>query len=83
METKEKVNTRKAELLTHDVCPNCWGQQEYDDQVRIMRKDKQIAVANGEAHYAFIQQFVKQYLEGFHRVNSVNGKECPTCKTLY
>ena len=31
METKEKVNTRKAELLTHDVCPNCWGQQEYDD----------------------------------------------------
>ena len=30
------------------VCPNCWGEQEYDQLIRAMYRDKQIDVNNHE-----------------------------------
>lgn len=26
------------------LCPNCWGRQEYDDQIRELARDKQVDV---------------------------------------
>ena len=62
------------------LCPNCWGKQEYDNQIREMYEDKQIDVNNGEAHYAFIQDFVVTYVEGIKLKKGNNSLECPTCR---
>jgi hypothetical protein len=64
------------------ACPICWGEQEYDGQVRELYKDKQIDVNNGKANHAFIQDFVVTKLDGIHLKKGNNGYECPTCKRV-
>ncbi len=35
------------------LCPNCWGEQEYDNMIREMYVDKQIDVNNHKANHVF------------------------------
>ena len=67
------------------VCPNCWGDQEYDNIVREKYKDSQIAVNNRDpkATYAFIQEFVVTNLNGIHLKSTVDGNQCPACRVVY
>jgi hypothetical protein len=74
-ETKGKV--------PEGVCPNCWGSQEYDDQIRELYKDKQIDVNNHKANYAFIKDFVVTHIDGIHLKKGDHSLECPTCKVKY
>ena len=60
-------------------CPNCWGSQEYDNQIRDLYQDNQIDVNNHSAHHAFIQEFVVERLDGIKLKKGNNGVECPTC----
>lgn len=62
------------------ICPNCWGDQEYDNIIREKFKDAQIDVNNGEAKHAFIREFVVTHLDGIHLKKGNNSLECPTCK---
>ena len=64
-------------------CPNCWGSQEYDNQIRELYKDKQVDVNNHEANYAFIQDFVVTHVNGIHLKKGKNSFECPTCRKKY
>ena len=61
------------------LCPNCWGTQEYDNQIREMYRDQQIDVNNHEANYAFIQDFVVTHIDGIRLKKGNNSLECPTC----
>lgn len=73
---------QEAEInaLTDGYCPNCWGDQEYDNLIREKYKDTQINVNNHEANYAFVQDFIVTHLNGIKLKSSVHGFECPTCK---
>ena len=65
------------------ACPNCWGDQEYDNLVREKFKDTQIDVNNGAAKHAFIQDFMVTNLKGIKLKSTVHGSECPTCKVKF
>lgn len=69
--------------IPEDFCPNCWGKQEYDNQIREMYKDKQIDVNNHKANYAFIQEFVVTHINGIKLKKGNNSLECPTCRAKY
>ena len=76
----------KEETVTQvpdGMCPNCWGEQEYDNQIRDLYKDEQINVNNHEANYAFIQEFMVTHLSGIQLRKGDNGFECPTCRAKY
>ena len=62
-------------------CPNCWGIQEWDGKIRKMYEDKQIDVNNHEAHYAFIQEFVVNQIDGIRLKGAIH--KCPNCLTNY
>jgi len=64
-------------------CPNCWGTQEYDDQIREMYRDKQIDVNNHQSNYAFIQDFIVTHIDGIRLKKGASSLECPTCKVKY
>ena len=66
-----------------DFYPNCWGKQEYDNQVRKMYRDKQIEINNHEANHAFIKDFDTKYLTGIHLKIEGNKLQCPTCRVKY
>lgn len=72
-----------ASTAPDGLCPNCWGEQEYDGQIREMYIDKQIDVNNHEANHAFIKKFVVERVDGIHLRKGDNGMECPTCKRNY
>ncbi len=64
------------------VCPNCWGEQEYDQKIRTLAEDKQISVNNKTAHHAFIQDFVITHLDGIKLKKTATHYECPSCKLM-
>jgi len=76
---KQPVEQTKNEV-PEGFCPNCWGEQEYDNKIRELYKDKQIDVNNHKANYTFIQDFVVNNLDGIHLKKGNNSLECPTCK---
>lgn len=77
--TKEETSKEVPEGL----CPNCWGKQEYDNVIRELYKDKQIDVNNHKAHYAFVQDFIVNRVDGIRLIKGTSSSECPTCKTKY
>jgi hypothetical protein len=78
---KPKEETQNE--VPEGLCPNCWGEQEYNNRFRELYEDKQIDVNNHEANYAFIQDFMVTHLNGIHLKKGHNGMECPTCKARY
>ena len=79
----KKSDSETKDQVPDEMCPNCWGEQQYDGQIREMYKDKQIDVNNNEANYAFIQKFVVKHIDGIHLKKGNNSLECPTCKVKY
>ena len=66
-----------------NVCPNCWGDQEYGNVIREKYKDAQIDVNNQKSKHAFIQNFIVTHLKGIKLKSTVNGQECPSCKVHF
>ncbi len=64
------------------ACPVCWGESEYDGEVRQLYKDKQIDVNNHKANHAFIQDFVVTHVDGIRLRKMENGYQCPKCKRV-
>ena len=77
--SKPKSQEQKA---PEGLCPNCWGNQQYDNVVREMFVDKQIDVNNHESSHAFIQKFVVERVNGITLKKGNSGYECPTCKIV-
>jgi len=63
------------------LCPNCWGEQEYNNTIRKMYVDKQIDINNKEANYAFIQDFMVKHLDGIKLIKTGSKMGCPICQT--
>ena len=78
----KKPKHETAGQVPENMCPNCWGEQEYDNQVRDLYEDKQIDVNNHEENYAFIQDFMVNHLDGIQLRKGNNGYECPTCRLV-
>ena len=79
----KKPKEETQDKVPEGLCPNCWGQQEYDNQIRDLYFDKQIDVNNHQANYAFIQDFMVTHLSGIHLRKGNNSLECPTCRINY
>ncbi len=78
-----KNSEQQIAEVTQRVCPNCWGDQEYENVVREKYKDPQIDVNNYEANYAFVQDFIVTHLNGIKLKSTTIGGQCPRCKTIY
>ena len=65
------------------VCPNCWGEQQYDSKFIQLMEDEQIDVNNHQVRYAFIQEFVKQYVDGIVLKKEEQYHYCSGCDAKY
>lgn len=73
--------TETKNQVPEGYCPNCWGHQEWEGEIRKMYEDKQIDVNNHEANYAFIQKFVVEQLDGIKLKGAIH--KCPNCLSTY
>lgn len=79
----QQTATQTKGKVPDGYCPNCWGEQEYDAQIRKMYIDKQIDINNHEENHAFIQDFVVTRLSGIQLKKGNNSFDCPTCQRKY
>ena len=75
--------SENANLAPEGICPNCWGRQDYDDHFRELQSDMQVDVNNHQAHYAFIQKFVVNKIEGIHLKKEDSKIVCITCNEVH
>ena len=75
----------KNQLVENDICPNCWGEQEYDGLIKKAAKDRQVDINNhnSESTRAFIQRFTVKHLDGIRLRKQGDFKECPLCKARF
>lgn len=78
----KRKNDGDQAIAPEHVCPNCWGDQEYDNVIRKMVEDKQIDVNAGRENYAFIREFVVKHVDGITLKNKIEGLECPRCESI-
>mgnify|MGYP000008368608 CR=1 FL=1 len=73
------------ELGEANICPNCWGKQEYDDQYIEYVKDQTKDNINHDKQHqkAFIQQFVETNVTGIRLKQEGQYQACPVCQTKY
>lgn len=72
-------------LLEANVCPNCWGTQEYDNQFKEFVADQTKGNINHDKTQkkAFVQQFVETHVTGIHLKQEGDYLHCPRCKGKY
>ena len=73
------------ELLGVEVCPNCWGRLEYDNQYLTYVADQTKDQINHDKQHqkAFIQKFVQTNITGIRLKAEGDYLTCPACKTKY
>lgn len=76
----QKQPSESQGKVPEGYCPNCWGEQEYDKQIRDLYVDKQININNHEENHAFIQEFIVSHINGIKLKKGNNSFECPRCK---
>jgi len=79
---KKKEPPNEDILLEANVCPNCWGKQEYGDRFVEYQKDQTKSnINNDKTHQkAFVQQFVESHVTGIHLKTEGDQLSCPKCK---
>jgi hypothetical protein len=75
----------KETLLANNVCPNCWGKQEYDGRFVEAARDRQIDINNKDntSTRAFIQNFMSKYVDGISLRKEGDRRICPACSARY
>lgn len=76
---------KEKTTIPDEICPNCWGRQEYEGKFIEVAKDRQIDISNHDstATKAFVQEFVTTHLDGIRLIKDGNSFVCPSCKTRY
>lgn len=69
-----------AETLPEGYCPNCWGEQEYEGQVREVLIKNHIDLNNVEQNLGWIEAYVIEHFEGIKMKDEEGSKVCPSCQ---
>ena len=76
-------STPSESVVPAGVCPNCWGEQEYDGKYREAMKRDNIDLNNAEAKLGWIQALLLKEVEGVMLKKTDDLYACPTCKLSY
>lgn len=82
---KKEVLATKDELISMNVCPNCWGKKEYQKEFEIASRERMKLLNDKEQSEpkAFIQQFVETHITGIMLINDGHKRACLSCNTTF
>jgi protein-arginine kinase activator protein McsA len=70
----EKVDDKS--LIEAEVCPNCWGKQEYAGEIKEFSEIK-----DNPSQKAFVAKFVEKHLDGIKLEKNGDVLVCKKCNT--
>lgn len=73
----------KELLIEENICPNCWGKQEYEGKIREYLKDQTKSNINKdiENQKAFVAQFMETHVTGIKLKRDGDKLVCHGCNT--
>lgn len=81
---KNKNVFSKEELLSKDICPDCWDEMAYYNEYMTFVEDRTKTDLHGpdsdSSNKAFIEDFVQDNITGIKLKNDHNRRYCPTCE---
>ncbi len=82
---KEKLELTEEEIIEAGACPNCWGTQEYEGEIRKLVEDitKSNVSHDKTKKKAFVTQFVETNITGIRLKKDGDQLACPKCKAKY
>lgn len=87
MALKDWFNKKKEgddTLIDSNVCPNCWGRQEYSGAIYEAAENRRIDLQKDDPNrQAFIQNFVIKHIEGITLKEDGDEVVCASCKVRY
>ena len=81
--SKRESGLTDEDLVGAEVCPNCWGHQEYEGQYVEYVADQTKAAINNDkgSQKAFIAQFVQDRITGIRLKRENDKLVCQKCNT--
>jgi hypothetical protein len=70
----EPINTEEG------YCPNCWGKQEYQNEIYAAAEKANIDLNNIDLKRGWIQAYAARYLQALKLIDKDGEKVCLTCK---
>lgn len=82
---KSQLKLTDEDYVNLGICPNCWGEQQWEGKFIQFEMDRERDVINGdqEAQKAFIQKFVEEHVDGIQLIDDLHVKTCPVCKIQF
>lgn len=63
-----------------DVCPNCWGKQQYNGRFLEAVEEQRVDLNNVNEKKGWIQEYAVRHFEGIKVKETSDYFECPSCK---
>jgi len=67
-------------LVEAEMCPNCWGKQEYANEYRDIVKER---AKSPNEQKAFVEKFIETHLTGIKLKREDDKLVCPACAGVY
>ncbi len=67
-------------LVAAEMCPNCWGMQEYANEYREVLKER---YKDARDNKAFVEKFVETHLTGIRLKRQEDKLVCEKCDGVY
>ena len=77
------ANSDQSTETPENLCPNCWGRQEYQGKFFEAVKREGIDTQNLTEKKGWIQAYAEQYLSGIELVQNENHSICAACGVKY
>ncbi|MGK0412997.1 MAG: hypothetical protein ACJA1B_001199 [Polaribacter sp.] len=75
-----KAEGNTTDKAPEDICPNCWGKQEWEGEFYKLNKGSKL-IGNDQTYNNFINKIVESNVSGI--VIHKDTYECKTCKMSY
>lgn len=77
------TNPNERAKAPENLCPNCWGRQEYQGKFFEAVKREGIDTQNLTEKKGWVQAYAEQHLSGIELVKSEQHKTCASCGVKY
>lgn len=77
--TGKKLDSNEH-LIEAEVCPNCWGKQEYANEYKEIIKER---ARNANEQKAFVEKFIETHLTGVRLKQKFDKLVCETCSGVF
>ncbi len=77
------LRKEEKDVVPEEYCPNCWGRQEYGNQLYNAVQHHKIDLNNIHEKKGWIEAYADEHFNGIRLIDKDGQLLCPHCKISY